>query len=264
MNVETKEQITITEFKAWLTGLIRGKQGSLPNLDDWREIKKMLDKVQEEPTTVPNGRDPSELIGDGALEKLKRRFLEEQEKKEIKFPPYANPWISPAPNDIAPWKYVPSTPNYPSYIPTYVGDYPDSSKRIGDVVLPSFTTIGDYPDSSTRIGDVVLPSFTTIRGDSGPIGISSSGSIASELKNESFVKGLIEKKSSDSEEDPINFEYGWITTSIKDDDMSSTQFLVGTPSKEEITIHRDLIDQITQMIERNTTNGSEEKSKNKE
>ena len=243
MNVETKEQITITEFKAWLTGLIRGKQGSLPNLDDWREIKKMLDKVQEEPTTVPNGRDPSELIGDGALEELKRRFLEEQEKKEIKFPPYANPWISPAPNDIAPWKYVPSTPNYPSYIPTYVGDYPDSSKRIGDVVLPS---------------------FTTIRGDSGPIGISSSGSIASELKNESFVKGLIEKKSSDSEEDPINFEYGWITTSIKDDDMSSTQFLVGTPSKEEITIHRDLIDQITQMIERNTTNGSEEKSKNKE
>jgi len=41
-----KEEITFKEFTSWLTGLIRGKNGELPDLDDWKEIKSMLDKVK--------------------------------------------------------------------------------------------------------------------------------------------------------------------------------------------------------------------------
>lgn len=50
--VESKETITFAEFQAWLTGLIRGKAGALPDLDDWRMIKKMLDKVVAEKEVV--------------------------------------------------------------------------------------------------------------------------------------------------------------------------------------------------------------------
>lgn len=52
MNVELKEDITFDEFKAWLTGLIRGKGGALPDLDDWRKIKDMIDKVVPEKEIV--------------------------------------------------------------------------------------------------------------------------------------------------------------------------------------------------------------------
>lgn len=47
-----KETITIKEFKAWLTGLVVGKGGALPDLDDWKMIKQMIDKVEEEPAPV--------------------------------------------------------------------------------------------------------------------------------------------------------------------------------------------------------------------
>ena len=50
--VENKEAISVDEFKAWLVGLIRGKNGTLPNLDDWKQIKIMLDKVQGEKVVV--------------------------------------------------------------------------------------------------------------------------------------------------------------------------------------------------------------------
>ena len=55
--VEDKESISVSEFKAWLVGLIRGKSGQLPNIEDWKEIKKMLDKVEEKSifdTPIPN------------------------------------------------------------------------------------------------------------------------------------------------------------------------------------------------------------------
>lgn len=50
--VENKNSITLNEFKAWLVGLIRGKNGDLPNLEDWKEIKTMLDKVKAEKIIV--------------------------------------------------------------------------------------------------------------------------------------------------------------------------------------------------------------------
>ena len=45
---EQKEEITFAEFTAWLTGVIRGKGGELPDLDDWKQIKLMMQKVQPE------------------------------------------------------------------------------------------------------------------------------------------------------------------------------------------------------------------------
>ena len=52
MNIEEKETITFDEFRAWLTGLIRGKNGVLPDLVDWKMIKKMMDKVDETPKII--------------------------------------------------------------------------------------------------------------------------------------------------------------------------------------------------------------------
>ena len=50
--IENKEKITLGEFKAWLAGLILGKKGILPDLEDWKQIKIMLDKVEEEKEVV--------------------------------------------------------------------------------------------------------------------------------------------------------------------------------------------------------------------
>lgn len=54
-NTENKEEISFNEFKAWLTGLIRGKRGQLPDVEDWKQIKVMMDKVAPEVefTTLP-------------------------------------------------------------------------------------------------------------------------------------------------------------------------------------------------------------------
>lgn len=43
--IENQETITFSEFTAWFTGLIRGKAGALPDIEDWKIIKKMLEKV---------------------------------------------------------------------------------------------------------------------------------------------------------------------------------------------------------------------------
>lgn len=57
-----KETITFNEFKAWLTGLVVGKKGALPDIDDWKQIKKMMDKVvsEEKIVTIPVPSDPVE------------------------------------------------------------------------------------------------------------------------------------------------------------------------------------------------------------
>lgn len=51
--VEEKETISLNEFKAWLVGLIRGKKGALPDLDDWKQIKAMIDKIEPDVTFIP-------------------------------------------------------------------------------------------------------------------------------------------------------------------------------------------------------------------
>jgi len=44
---ESKPTITFDEFKAWLSGLVVGKGGAVPDINDWKKIKKMMDKVVE-------------------------------------------------------------------------------------------------------------------------------------------------------------------------------------------------------------------------
>ncbi len=44
-SVELKEEISFDEFKAWMNGLVRGKGSVLPSIEDWKVIKKMMDKV---------------------------------------------------------------------------------------------------------------------------------------------------------------------------------------------------------------------------
>ncbi len=54
MSIETQTTITYAEFKAWMEGMIRGKRGALPDLEDWKNIKMMMDKVvPDKPIRVP-------------------------------------------------------------------------------------------------------------------------------------------------------------------------------------------------------------------
>jgi hypothetical protein len=44
---ENQPTITFGEFKAWMAGLVLGKGGAIPDVNDWKMIKKMMDKVVE-------------------------------------------------------------------------------------------------------------------------------------------------------------------------------------------------------------------------
>lgn len=43
--IEKRKTITFGEFKMWIQGLIVGKRGKLPDVNDWIRIKQMMDKV---------------------------------------------------------------------------------------------------------------------------------------------------------------------------------------------------------------------------
>lgn len=44
---EDHDLITAGEFREFVTQLIRGKKGALPDVDDWREIKQMMDRIYD-------------------------------------------------------------------------------------------------------------------------------------------------------------------------------------------------------------------------
>ncbi len=56
-----KETISFLEFRAWLTGLIVGKKGALPDLEDWKQIKEMLDKVVPDAITIQQPLQPAPM-----------------------------------------------------------------------------------------------------------------------------------------------------------------------------------------------------------
>ena len=45
MRIKSKEKISFDEFKAWVNGLLYGKGRTVPDADDWKEIKNMMEKV---------------------------------------------------------------------------------------------------------------------------------------------------------------------------------------------------------------------------
>jgi hypothetical protein len=51
--IDNQKEISLAEFKAWLAGLIRGKRGALPDLDDWKAIKETLDKIVPDTVDAP-------------------------------------------------------------------------------------------------------------------------------------------------------------------------------------------------------------------
>ena len=92
--LEEQESITYDEFRAWLTGLIRGKRGALPDLNDWKIIKTMMDKVvvPQEQVVNPLPIDP--------------------------YPPSFPPYIPQGPYDTPTWN--PLSPNWQN--PIICGD----------------------------------------------------------------------------------------------------------------------------------------------
>ena len=138
MNQET---ITFQEFKAWLTGLIVGKRGVLPDLDDWKEIKKMLDKTvaDKETVTIPQP-----------------------------YPVGDTPFITPQPAQPT-WvpTTVPSTTPYPFQTwcvsDSSGGDFTISSgvQSVGSVNLENATTSLGAVSHQTNVGEPYDPQSLT-------------------------------------------------------------------------------------------------------
>ncbi len=59
-NIELKNEISVGEYKAWLTGFLRGKGNQLPDLKDWKAIKKMTDKIVPDVIETTPWQNPSE------------------------------------------------------------------------------------------------------------------------------------------------------------------------------------------------------------
>lgn len=243
-NVETKEQISIVEFKAWLTGLIRGKGGALPDLDDWKEIKKMLDKVQDE-SDVRKADSPS--ISPSIIEEIFRKKRDERENKPA---PYV-PWSTP--NDTPPWKLVPKSPipnfprigDMPTYVPPYIGDIVPLSTTGGcpGAVAPGSVWVGDdFSNLKERI--------------SSSISASSLNSIET-LKTESVVSSL-----TGSLDDVAEKKKGNKRNRRNQRRLRGPDKVVALRDRDGSIVHKELMDQITNMIERNE-NGPEEKNKTK-
>ena len=58
MNIKSKEKISFDEFKAWVNGLLYGKGRAVPDADDWKEIKNMLEKVVPDVVEMQNPETP--------------------------------------------------------------------------------------------------------------------------------------------------------------------------------------------------------------
>ena len=89
-----QEEYTFNEFKAWLAGLIRGKRGALPDIEDWKAIKEMLDKVVPDVADAPNWIPPAPII-------IREVVKEEKDQPyDWQVPVTPQPiWITPHPSD---------------------------------------------------------------------------------------------------------------------------------------------------------------------
>ncbi len=81
--IDNQEEISLAEFKAWLAGLIRGKRGALPDLDDWKAIKETLDKIVPDVEPIVGG--PTMPVPIIIREIVKEPYQPEQV-------PYINPY----------------------------------------------------------------------------------------------------------------------------------------------------------------------------
>lgn len=125
--------ITFNEFKSFITGLIRGKKGVLPDVDDWAEIKKMMDKV------VPE---------------VEIREVERAEKPT--WPQPQNPFQPHNPYQDNTW---PTYPSYPSVPETPVWD-PNKIFYSGDTTT-SYSIGMDFSKFDSVTINSLINSITT-------------------------------------------------------------------------------------------------------
>lgn len=127
--MEEQETITYMEFRAWMVGLIRGKGGALPDMDDWVKIKEMMDKVvpEKETVTIPIPRDTAPY----------------QPHPDL-VPPMVNPWERPYP-----WCSEPYIGDVPPYDPVWCGGYwpatsiDSSTKQTTTPTCTQFASVSD-------------------------------------------------------------------------------------------------------------------------
>lgn len=86
--IEKQEEISLAEFKAWLAGLIRGKRGALPDLEDWKAIKDTLDKVVPDTVDVPTWTPPT------IVKEYIRDPSPTHAPEQIPYVPYQPIWIT--------------------------------------------------------------------------------------------------------------------------------------------------------------------------
>lgn len=162
----SKEKITVAEFKAWLEGLVFGKRGALPDLEDWKMIKQMVDRIKEQP--VEDKSYPS--VDWDLIKKIT------EDNKKVK-----NPWD---PSQIRPY---PSSPVSP-YAPTlwWTGDNTGKTPQFA-----TGTPHSDWYNVTTQTCIDSTNTYTSIESES----------VLEELHIDEYLQNLVNKKIKQYNED---------------------------------------------------------------
>jgi hypothetical protein len=91
---ESKSYVSFEEFRAWLLGLIQGKKGVLPDIDDWKLIKKMLDKVDPTIDASKHDQDAPKIVP------IPLPVYPSSPPPIYPCPPYYAPYTSPGTGDF--------------------------------------------------------------------------------------------------------------------------------------------------------------------
>lgn len=147
VELEQEEKLTIGEFQTWLKELWYGAKTitkQLPTVQDWKDIKAMMDKVVEEEeikelkiqpiTMVPDDylKEMEELIDDQMLDIWKKDWFGGAGRESISpyYPPAQPVYPTPQPIWIAPTTITPYT------VPQIIGN----GGGTGGFVAPTYTT----------------------------------------------------------------------------------------------------------------------------
>lgn len=165
IDIKSKEEISFDEFKAWINGLLYGKGRAVPDADDWKEIKNMLEKVVPDVVEMQNPETPF-------------------------FPtlphPQVVPYVTPNTPEVEPWKppfpvtcgvnendgcnisfpdsLTSSNSNYGGFSGFGIAaDYGNQSENLDDsITVEGQLTIGSLDSSSYGLSNMALPTGTIL------------------------------------------------------------------------------------------------------
>ena len=164
MCIKSKEKISFDEFKAWVNGLLYGKGRTVPDADDWKEIKNMMEKVVPDVVEVQDPETPF-------FPTLPQAPIVPYDSPKT---PEVEPWKPPFPvtcennnnsNDMTPYREgiysVPIKGSYGGFSGFGISAGYENHIKEGDG-LTGQMTIGSLDGSSYGLSNMAAPSGTIL------------------------------------------------------------------------------------------------------